>query len=1288
MVFIEPFNLSPSLIGYYFFFECPRYLRYSATPDASAREQKLPVPVKNRGISAEALLDAGLRWEEAVVRRLGDRVSVADGEGVITKRQFSAEETVERLRSLETGSYLYQTTLIPPPDFLRGFGIPDDLCTIHFVRPDLIECAASDDGAGRLRVIDVKGSQHVKGSHRIQVTLYAMMLDARCRAERLGLSVDMDEGAVWLIDADDPEPFALRPSTRIVTDFLRSDLRPILEAPLDEVGWHFYYRCEWCVYYPACKREARSVIHPSVSQIPYLTPGGRRFLREASWPGGTPINTLYEFHDFIHRDDAATILAQSGSLRNQRNRLAAAADALFKLKPIPIGGSSLSLPVSEGVRLAITLQRDPTTGKVYAAGFRRFGGQRAYPTSHGTQVFVAPEPEECDAVGTAFLQALHAELASLDTFNRNRSGGEYPLSLQTYVFDTHEEQLFTELVFEALGDPALAPIALDLLFYYQDTSLSAADSHPHDEVPFPIVSLTSVIQQLLALPLEVSYRLADVAKKLPSRKFDYQLPIRDQFWYDYSNMLRSDAILNAWNAENPQRRTSRVDEIREEIERRLMATTMIVDGLRERVPAGSLFARARPFAFPDTWPFRHPEISRLAFIVRYESLVGALETRRLRARPLPDRLEEGISIPLVREDDDRWRLEYPLDRHLFEKHCGGERCLLTDAGDDRRALTHDDYALRERSFTMDPAIAYVWVTADGQSDLVTHAHLRFGSHSIDERYPAGSAVVVHPLFKDFTSRPIIDELQRIDAQNNPDLLQLLRHPIGCAVPVHEEQRVKDRALQEVDRFELSRSQRGAFHHLLENRLTLLWGPPGTGKTYCLKAMIAALARGRSGCHSRMRILITAFTHDTVNQLLSKVQEALEAWGAVHAEDVEIYKLEKYASSGAPPPADFTIPILSVKNLDRGHGLRNLPVLIVGGTMHAFRKIQNDERQYDLLVVDEASQVKWGELSLALHHLVPGGRILLAGDDLQLPPIIQGHYPEPEDDLPGLFDSVFAYLRERDKKESPRYTKQLLENRRMNYTLSRFPAVTLYSTEYTSVDESIGHQALELERSPPGTGNAHWGIIEWLLDPAFPLVLVVVENVQATVENVVEAELVAAVAWWLCLRLGGDDSRAFLANRVCVVSPHHVQIRAIQSQVRSLTEDWDAMLIDTVEKMQGKERDTVLVSYGVSDAETALSEAEFIYGLNRLNVAVTRARKKCVVFLPRPLLRPTYQLLESAPALEGLSHMLALQEFCRENGEEASFAWNSEVLEAPVMLTAFRARWVPPHGGQSESTELL
>jgi hypothetical protein len=105
-------------------------------------------------------------------------------------------------------------------------------------------------------------------------------------------------------------------------------------------------------------------------------------------------------------------------------------------------------------------------------------------------------------------------------------------------------------------------------------------------------------------------------------------------------------------------------------------------------------------------------------------------------------------------------------------------------------------------------------------------------------------------------------------------------------------------------------------------------------------------------------------------------------------------------------------------------------------------------------------------------------------------------------------------------------------------------------------------------------------------------------------------------------------------------------------------------------MQGQEAEAVIVSYGVSDVETALAEAEFIYSRNRLNVSLTRSRAKCVVFLPRPLLEPPLDVGGDEKAA-GLEHMLDLQEFCRTHGEMRTFDLDGEA--AGVRLTVMRAR---------------
>ncbi len=73
---------------------------------------------------------------------------------------------------------------------------------------------------------------------------------------------------------------------------------------------------------------------------------------------------------------------------------------------------------------------------------------------------------------------------------------------------------------------------------------------------------------------------------------------------------------------------------------------------------------------------------------------------------------------------------------------------------------------------------------------------------------------------------------------------------------------------------------------------------------------------------------------------------------------------------------------------------------------------------------------------------------------------------------------------------------------------------------------------------------------------------------------------------------------------------------------------------------------MVVSYGVSDVESALNyEKQFIFSLNRLNVAITRARAKTVLFVPRPLLEPPIQVLNQDDVAEGVSFMQGLVHWC-------------------------------------------
>ena len=181
----------------------------------------------------------------------------------------------------------------------------------------------------------------------------------------------------------------------------------------------------------------------------------------------------------------------------------------------------------------------------------------------------------------------------------------------------------------------------------------------------------------------------------------------------------------------------------------------------------------------------------------------------------------------------------------------------------------------------------------------------------------------------------------------------------------------------------------------------------------------------------------------------------------------------------------------------------------------------------------------------------------------------------------------------------------------------------------------------------------------MLDPDYPLVVCVLEGVQATAENAVEAGLVAEVVCALRKHLLTGDARyaddeagdaAFWRDGLFVVSPHRVQIRAVRRALDQRRSWQSPPFVDTVDKMQGQECDAVVVSYGVSDVEYAMGEKEFIYSLNRLNVAITRSRAKTITFLALPLLEPPVAAFEDDSIAEGIGFMQGLWRFAEREGD--------------------------------------
>ena len=90
---------------------------------------------------------------------------------------------------------------------------------------------------------------------------------------------------------------------------------------------------------------------------------------------------------------------------------------------------------------------------------------------------------------------------------------------------------------------------------------------------------------------------------------------------------------------------------------------------------------------------------------------------------------------------------------------------------------------------------------------------------------------------------------------------------------------------------------------------------------------------------------------------------------------------------------------------------------------------------------------------------------------------------------------------------------------------------------------------------------------------------------------------------------------FPAGEIGVVAPYRAQGREIRNLLRRAMSDASArrlIVTDTVERMQGQERDLIIVSLTTSNPAFATGLAEFFFQPQRLNVAITRPRKKLII----------------------------------------------------------------------------
>lgn len=314
--------------------------------------------------------------------------------------------------------------------------------------------------------------------------------------------------------------------------------------------------------------------------------------------------------------------------------------------------------------------------------------------------------------------------------------------------------------------------------------------------------------------------------------------------------------------------------------------------------------------------------------------------------------------------------------------------------------------------------------------------------------------------------------------------------------------------------------------------------------------------------------------------------------------------------------------------------------------------------FDVLMIDEASQMQVADASIPISIVNPDGRIVICGDHLQLRPIFKASFPEPvrlEDPLlaTGILQCL---LRDKNKNrfEDVLNSRQsinlvaLCEQRRMCEPLSSFTEQI-----YTRFKDAKTRVPLDLRLTPALNGRARQ-VLDACVDHA--LVSVKLIRTDASTAGFLNYSHELNYECNVVMRL--LDGLAGANYKIFVITPHKAQRSRIQQELLNQRSQSVAgrVTVDTVDRMQGKEADIVIICYTMLSRDRTESELEFVYDLNRLNVAITRAKQLALILCSDTLIDHAPMAVAKSSSTQGayghlLSFYNASQKFdwkCRTN----------------------------------------
>lgn len=350
---------------------------------------------------------------------------------------------------------------------------------------------------------------------------------------------------------------------------------------------------------------------------------------------------------------------------------------------------------------------------------------------------------------------------------------------------------------------------------------------------------------------------------------------------------------------------------------------------------------------------------------------------------------------------------------------------------------------------------------------------------------------------------------------------------------------------------------------------LIQGPPGTGKSFVLGVIMA-----EELFDLNHKVIVIGPNHHAINNALGQMLKFCPGY----------QNLIKVGQS-------YNAPTQKIVKDDSEYGIENLQRIngyavkglespwLIGLTPHSLYTSRAQGLECDTLIIDEAGQMT---IPLAMMGMVKAKKIIFAGDHKQLAPIITSDKVSDEMKL-----SAFQRLMKDHN------CTMLDISFRMCEPICQFVSELFYEGE------------VKAHKSGPDTSFISDDPLYSYLTP------VVLHDVKDEGEQTSDQEakfIVNTITEYL--------KKGVKSEEIAVLAPFRAQAATVRRLIRNSSdiseEDKEKLAVDTVDKMQGQEREVIFYSMTSGDAEYIEEMGEFLYNPNKLNVAFSRAESKLII----------------------------------------------------------------------------